>query len=345
MYSFCSRITLFSLVLLFCCAFVLPSPVDTKFNKREIRTSPPDGAVVVRGNGAESGEYTTIQDAVDSLPDDATEQVIFVYAGTYEEQVYVERDGQTTIMGATDDTSSYTGNTVTITYSMSAGEAGNDDESGTLRVHKDDFALYNVDIKNTFGQASSDGQALALSAYGTGAYYGVGFYSYQDTILAQSGNQFYASCYIEGAVDYIFGQEARAFFHQSTIASIGAGAITANGRDSEDGESLYVINESDIITSVDADGDLSGQVYLGRPWRNFARVVYISCTLGDLINSAGWEAWSSSDPRTDNICSPSDGAADSSRASFATTLSSASGYGIADVLGDDYAGWVDSAYV
>ncbi len=61
---------------------------------------------------------------------------------------------------------------------------------------------------------------------------------YQDTILAQSGNQFYASCYIEGAVDYIFGQEARAFFHQSTIASIGAGAITANGRDSDDGESL-----------------------------------------------------------------------------------------------------------
>ncbi len=52
-------------------------------------------------------------------------------------------------MGATDDTSSYTGNTVTITYSMSAGEAGNDDESGTLRVHKDDFALYNIDIKNT----------------------------------------------------------------------------------------------------------------------------------------------------------------------------------------------------
>ncbi len=81
MYSFCSRITLFSLVLLFCCAFVLPSPVDTKFNKREIRTSPPDGAVVVRGNGAESGEYTTIQDAVDALPDDATEQLIFVYAG------------------------------------------------------------------------------------------------------------------------------------------------------------------------------------------------------------------------------------------------------------------------
>ena len=52
-------------------------------------------------------------------------------------------------MGETEDTSDYTGNTVTLTYSLSAGEAGSDDSSGTLRVHKDDFYAYNINIKNT----------------------------------------------------------------------------------------------------------------------------------------------------------------------------------------------------
>ncbi len=31
------------------------------------------------------------------------------------------------------------------------------------------------------------------------------------------------------------------------------------------------------------------------------RVVYTSCSLGNLINSAGWEEWSSSTPNTDHV--------------------------------------------
>ncbi|KAK0184944.1 pectinesterase [Armillaria mellea] len=348
-------LTFFSLLPLFI------SLVDANpLLKRDSRTSAPSGAVVVRASGAGSGEYSTVQAAVDSLADDDSDQVIFIYEGTYTEQVYVDRDGQTTIMGQTSDTSSYASNTVTITYSLSLASADDDDSTGTLRVHKDDFALYNVNVKNTFGQASTDGQALALSAYGTNhGYYGVGFYSYQDTVLAETGNQFYGSCYIEGAVDYIFGQYARAYFHQSTLASVGAGAITANGRSSSDGVSLYVINESTITTSSSATTSLEGLVYLGRPWGAYARyvsrlsvshrVVYTSCSLGDLINSAGWEEWSSSEPNTDGVTfaeynSSGDGAS-GTRASFATTLTSTSGYTISDVLGTDYADWVDSDYL
>ncbi len=52
-------------------------------------------------------------------------------------------------MGQTSDTSSYASNTVTITYSLSLADADDDDSTGTLRVHKDDFALYNVNVKNT----------------------------------------------------------------------------------------------------------------------------------------------------------------------------------------------------
>ncbi|PBK81325.1 pectinesterase-like protein [Armillaria gallica] len=338
-------LTVFSLLILFTTNVVNATPSV----KRDSRTSAPSGAAVVRGSGTKSGEYSTVQAAVNSLPNDETARVIFIYAGkTYSEQVYIDRKGKTTIMGQTSDTSSYTGNTVTITHSSTLGTAGTDDLTETLRVHKDDFALYNANVKNTM--RLTNGQALALSAYGSNqGYYGVGFYSYQDTVLAETGNQFYGSCYIEGAVDYIFGQYARAYFHKNMIASVGAGAITASGRTSSSGTSLFVINKATITTSSSAKTSLQGKVYLGRPWGNYARVVYTSCSLGNLINGAGWEQWSSSSPNTDHVTfaeyeSIGSGAS-GTRASFSTKLSSTSGYTISDDLGSDYANWVDSNYL
>ena len=50
-------------------------------------------------------------------------------------------------------TTAYTSNTVTISYGNSAASAGSDDASGTLRVHKSNFALYNVIVKNKIGRA------------------------------------------------------------------------------------------------------------------------------------------------------------------------------------------------
>jgi pectinesterase len=96
------------------------------------------------------------------------------------------------ILGSTTDTTSYTSNSVTITHSLSAAAAGNDDLSGTFRVHKDNFAMYNVNVRNTvrilhtilapsltffIPQFGSGSQALALSSYGTNVgYYGSAFF-------------------------------------------------------------------------------------------------------------------------------------------------------------------------
>lgn len=57
-------------------------------------------------------------------------------------------------------------------------------------------------------------------------------------MLAEQGNQYYGSCYIEGAVDYIWGQHARAYFQKNTIASVDAGSITADGPTSSSDASL-----------------------------------------------------------------------------------------------------------
>ncbi|CAK5271201.1 unnamed protein product [Mycena citricolor] len=335
--SFPSLLALAALV--FSTLFAAASPT---LQKRASRTSPPSGALVVNPAGG-SGVYTTVSAAVAALPNDSSARTIFVYAGTYNEQVYITRAGMTTIYGYTTNTADYTSNVVNIQHSLSAAAAGGDDQSGTLRVHKDNFALYNINVKNTFGQGA---QAIAVSAYGSNqGYYGCGLYGYQDTLLAESGTQFYGHSYIQGAVDFIFGQHAFAYFQSCTIASSGAGSITAHGpASSTDG--IYVINQATLTTASGA-GSLTGQVYLGRPWSQYARVVYTYTTMGAHINGAGWSQWSAATPNTADVLfaeyqSTGAGAA-GTRASFSKKLSSPTGYTIQDTLGSH--AWVDTAYL
>ncbi|KAJ7644742.1 putative pectin methylesterase [Roridomyces roridus] len=331
---------------LFLAAFLFSSILGSPLEKRVSRTTPPSGAVVVRQSGATSGQFTTIQAAINSLPNDSSARTIFIYPGTYSEQVIISRAGQLTIYGSTTDSTSYVQNSVTITHSDSAAQEGSDQPSATLQVLKANFALYNVNVKNTYGVGS---QALALAAYGTSqGYYGVGFYGYQDTLLAETGDQFYGNCYIEGAVDFIWGQHAFAFFQNAVIASKAAGSITADGPSSAT-DSLFVINQSNIILASDATSSLTGQVYLGRPWSQYAHVVYTSCSLGAHINPAGWSIWSTATPNTADVLfaeyASTGAGASGTRASFSKKLTSTSGYTIASVLGSGYTSWVDLSYV
>lgn len=126
------------------------------------RTIAPSGALTVG-----SGEtYSTIQDAVDALDSSTSdEQSIFIKPSTYDEQVLVSAlKGPLTIYGYTEDTSSYNDNQVTITSSHALADESTDDETGTLRVETTNFKMYNINVKNTWGNQGSDSQALAVSA-------------------------------------------------------------------------------------------------------------------------------------------------------------------------------------
>ncbi|TRM61994.1 carbohydrate esterase family 8 protein [Schizophyllum amplum] len=300
------------------------------------RTDPPSGAIVV------PDDYSTVQAAIDSL-DDSSDAVIFINPGTYKEQVYIERNGPLTIYGYTEDTADYQNNEVTITYGLDATAAGSNDASGTLRVHSDNVAIYNIDIVNSFGSGS---QAIAVSQYGSQVgFYGCGMYGYQDTLLANVGTQVYLKGYIEGATDFIFGQLASAYFGGNTIAVRGKGWITASGRQSDDGGS-YVFNKNTIVLADNADSNTAGNFYLGRPWREYAKVIFMNTDIQADINPALWSIWNSGDERTGHVTFADYGTSGVSgikRPSFAKELSSQS-YSISTCVGSDYADWVDSEY-
>lgn len=160
------------------------------------RTSPPPGCISVAHSG---GQFTTIQAAVNSLSTTSTSaQCIFIYPGTYTEQVYVSaRSAKLTIFGSTSDPSSYVQNRVTITAGVSQDNTPNNDLTGTLRAWAVGLRVYNVNIVNSRGQGS---QAIALSAQADQqGYYGVKLVGHQDTLLANTGKQVYANSYIDGA--------------------------------------------------------------------------------------------------------------------------------------------------
>jgi pectinesterase len=190
------------------------------------RTSAPSGCLTVAKSG---GSYSTIQSAVNALSTaSTTAQCIFISAGTYTEQVLIAaRKAQLTIYGSTSDTSSYGSNQVTITSSKSQANGLSNDETATLRVKAANFRLYNVNVNNGYGKGS---QAVALSAYANSGYYGCKFTGFQDTLLSNVGQQLYSKCLIQGATDFIFGQQAASWFEKCDIRVLAAstGYITGN---------------------------------------------------------------------------------------------------------------------
>ncbi|KAI0339550.1 pectin lyase-like protein [Trametopsis cervina] len=296
--------------------------------------SPPAGAITV----GPSGKYAKISAALQ----DTSSSVYFIYAGTYNEQVSITRPNLK-IYGQTQVPSSFSGNTVTITNKLPASVAGSNDLSGTVRVEAAGVSLYNLNISNTVG-AGSDVQAIALSVNQGDQFgaYGVKLTGFQDTLLANVGNQFYGNCWIEGATDFIFGMHASVWISNSVINTVASGFITASGRSSDD-DNWYVIDKSTIQGT--------GTAFLGRPWRDFARVVFQNSILHSNVPPAGWSVWNTRQLvngalyRTDHVTfaeynNTGDGAA-GPRANFSTRLSAP--VSITTVLKST--SWIDSQFL
>ncbi|CAE6466440.1 unnamed protein product [Rhizoctonia solani] len=295
-------------------------------------SSPPSGSITV-GKG---GKYATLAEALA----DTSSNIYFIYSGTYTGQTSISR-ANIKIYGQTSNSLEYSSNTVTFTDNIPASTAGSDAKSATIRVLATGVrsrSLYNLNIVNTYGKPVEQSQAIALSVEeGQFGAYACQLKGYQDTLLAETGSQFYGKTYIEGAVDFIFGQHASIWITKSTINSVGSGAITASGRSSND-SNYYVIDNSTIQGT--------GTVYLGRPWSDYARVIFQNSKIGSEVQAAGWEVWSATTSNTDHVFfgeynNSGAGAWKTGRATFATKMST--GISISTVLGST--SWIDSSYM
>jgi pectinesterase len=242
-----------------------------------LRPGLPPMQVVVAADG--SGDFKTIQMAIDHAPfvPEGQRLNIEITPGTYHERLVVPQDRpRTTFIGK--DAA-----TTIITAAMSAREAGGTFLSSTVDVQGAEFHAENVTFENTFGVGS---QAVALMIHSDRAEFRhCRFIGWQDTLYAATGRQYYKDCYIEGHVDFIFGNAA-AVFDNCEIHSKGDGYLTAHSRTAPDMPTGYVFYHSKLTGENQTKGS-----YLGRPWRPYSRVVYIDCAMDAFIRAEGWDNW------------------------------------------------------
>jgi len=231
-----------------------------------------------------SGDFTKIQDAVYATPAFPYEKVtIFVKNGIYNEKVRIpEWNTNVVLQGESKE------NTI-ITFDDNFSKIGLGRNSTfytyTVLVEGDDFSASNLTIKNTSGE---HGQAIALSVVANRAKItNCALLGNQDTLYlsGKDAKQYFKDCYIEGTTDFIFGG-ATALFENCTIHSIKSSYITAAS--TPEGTPFGFVFKNCKLTSNPEAKD----VYLGRPWRIYAKTVFINCEMGNQIKPEGWENWS-----------------------------------------------------
>lgn len=237
-----------------------------------------------------SGDYTTIQAAVDAakaFPDEAV--TINIKKGTYNEKVIVGAwNTHLSLIGESKDST-------IITYGDYFSKINRGPNStfltATLTVQSNDFTAKNLTIINSAGPV---GQALAISVTGTRCYFdNCGFIGNQDTVYTagEGAYQYFKNCYIEGTVDFIFG-EATVVFEGCTLKEKSNGYFTAASTPQNRPYGYVFIN-----CTLTAAPNVT-KASLGRPWRAFAKVVYINCKLPNVISPEGWTKWAGGDKPT-----------------------------------------------
>lgn len=230
-----------------------------------------------------SGQYTKVQSAIDAVPTNSTTwSLIYIKNGTYKEVVTVPSNKPyISLVGEDEDKT-------IITYDNYASKTKPDGStygtsgSASVFIKANNFLAYNLTFQNSAGNV---GQAVAVSMTGDHAvFYKTRMLGWQDTLYANSGHQYYDNVDIEGVTDYIFGN-ATAFFDHCQLHNLSGWSITAQSRTSASQTTGYVFNQCTIT------GAPKASTILGRPWRAYARVVYLNCSMDASIKPIGWDDW------------------------------------------------------
>ncbi|ACU03367.1 pectinesterase family protein [Pedobacter heparinus] len=245
--------------------------------------------IIVAQDG--SGDFKTIQEAVNSVRDLGQLQVkITIKKGIYHEKLVIPSwKKHISLIGENAATTIITNADYSGKAYVSGPDAFGKDKFGTFNsytvlVQGSDFTAENLTIANTAGRV---GQAVALHVEADRVVIkNCRLLGNQDTLYTANpdSRQYYVNCYIEGTTDFIFG-EATAVFQTCTINSLSNSYITAAAT-SPAQQYGYVFFDCRLTADAAAK-----KVFLGRPWRPYAKTVFIRTNMAGHIVPEGWNAW------------------------------------------------------
>ncbi|KAL0889014.1 hypothetical protein Bca101_012997 [Brassica carinata] len=253
------------------------------FNEDIVKT------VVVGHNGVSN--FRTIQAAIDSIPSVNNNWIkIYLKHGTYNEKIVIQK--QKIVIQGNDPSK------VIIQYN----DAGLANSSGPFRLNAEYFVAINITFKNTYTNIKQivpykeiKVAPSAILMADKACFYGCRFISVQDTLADLLGRHYFKRCYIEGAIDFIWGrgqsiyQNCLIYIKRVTSGEMVnkkemlAGFITAQGRESEQDTSGFVFNNCVIKGN--------GKAFLGRAYRRYSRVIFYKTNMANVIVPQGWDAW------------------------------------------------------
>ncbi|KAI9185823.1 hypothetical protein LWI28_011042 [Acer negundo] len=254
--------------------------------------------VVVKPDG--SGNFTTINEAVAAAPNNTDISksngyfMIYVVAGVYEEYVSIPSNKKYLMMVGDGI------NQTVITGNRSVVDGSTTFNSATFAVVGQGFVGVNMTIRNTAGAIKHQAVAVRNGA-DMSTFYNCSFEGYQDTLYPHSLRQFYRDCDVYGTVDFVFGNAAVVLQNCNIYPRLPMqnqfNAITAQGRtdpNQNTGISIHncTIKAADDLASNSSSNISSTKTYLGRPWKEYSRTVYMETFMDILIDPSGWKEWS-----------------------------------------------------
>ncbi|KFK30820.1 pectinesterase family protein [Arabis alpina] len=247
--------------------------------------------VTVNQNG--TGNFSTITEAVTAAPNktDGTAGyfVIYVTSGVYEENVLIPKNKRYLMMIGDGI------NRTVVTGNRNVIDGWTTFNSATFAVTSPNFVAVNMTFRNTAGPEKHQAVALRSSA-DLSIFYSCSFEAYQDTLYTHSLRQFYRECDIYGTVDFIFGNAAVVFqncnLYPRQPLPNQFNAITAQGRTDPNQNTGTSIHNCTIRPADDlVSSNYTVKTYLGRPWKEYSRTVFMQSYIDGFVEPVGWREW------------------------------------------------------
>ncbi|XP_057517766.1 probable pectinesterase/pectinesterase inhibitor [Amaranthus tricolor] len=238
-----------------------------------------------------SGQFKSIVDALKAHPGRNIQgrYVIYVKAGIYREDVWIGKEQPNVFMYGDGPTRTV------VTGSKSFAKGFQTSKTAPFNVEGMGFFGKDMGFQNTAGPSGHQAVALRVNAL-QAVFHNCWFDGFQDTLYVQGGSQFFRDCQIAGTIDFIFGNGATLIQNSRILAKKcdpnQMNLLTAQGGVSANEPTGIVIQGCEVLP----DRELFPlrfklKTYLGRPWKPYAKTLFLENMMGDLIQPAGYEPW------------------------------------------------------
>ena len=243
-------------------------------------------AVTVAADG--TGDFTTLQGAIDFVPANNSQRVVItVKKGIYVEQIYVGANRPLVTVRGEDRAQSI------ITYPNNNNLNGSTRTRGVFTSGANDFTLETITVFNSTPQGGAQAEGFVCDGFRV-LLNRVTLRSRQDTLLCNTGSTFITDSYIEGNTDFIWGSAA-AYFQRCELRALDTGnANEGYYTQVRNGATTFGFIFNDCRLTV-ADGVVGKSTYfLGRIDPNpgnfpYSQAVYLNCAMGAHISAVGWQ--------------------------------------------------------